>query len=85
MAFLGTLLKVVGFLPSILVGIEGLFGSNTGSQKKETAISLIGTILGLTEGIANKDIVDQGGFIEGLKQAIDGVVKMLNCSVWAKR
>lgn len=82
---LSALLKIVGFIPSILVGIEGLFGSKTGAQKQATAISLIGTLFAGAEGIAGKDIVDNNAFQEGLKQVIEGVVKMLNASVWHKK
>jgi hypothetical protein len=84
MGFLSKLLKAIAFLPAIITGVEPLFGSGNGTQKKDAAVSLIGTIVGVSESIASKDIIDNGMFQEGLKQAIDGVVKMLNASIWYK-
>lgn len=84
MGFLAKLLKVIGYLPAILVGIEGLFGPKTGEQKRGAAVSLVGVVLGFAEGISNKDIVDNAEFQEGLTEAINGTVKMLNASVWHK-
>lgn len=85
MVFLSKLLKAVAFLPSIITGIEPLFGSGSGDTKRSAAVGLVGSILGMAESISAKDIVDEKNFQEGLKEAIDGIVKMLNASVWAKR
>jgi len=75
--FLSKLLRGIAFVPAVVQGIEGLFGSRTGSEKKEAALSL-------TESIANRDIVDEGKFREGLGKIIDGTVQCLNSSAWAK-
>ncbi len=85
MGFLTKLLKAIAFLPAIITGIEPLFGGGGGDQKKNAAVSLIGTIIGVSESIAAKDIIDEAGFQDGLKQAIDGIVKMLNASIWHKK
>ena len=37
-----------------------------------------------TEAIANRDIVDEGKFKEGMGKIIDGTVQCLNASVWGK-
>lgn len=79
------ILRVLGFLPAILTGVEGLFGSKTGSQKQSTAVSIIGLMLGGIEGVSGKDIVDNDAFQEGLKKVIDGTVQCLNASVWHKK
>lgn len=84
MGFVGILLKIVGYLPSIIVGIENLFGKGNGGQKQSAAVDLAGTALGLSNAIAAKDIVDPGMFQDGLKDTIAGVVKMLNASIWHK-
>ena len=39
--FLGKLLQAIAFVPSVVQGIEGLFGSRSGQEKKESAISFI--------------------------------------------
>ena len=84
MNFLAKLLRGDAFIPAIVHGIEALFGSKTGSDKKEAALSFISSALALTEAIANRDIVDENKFKEGLSKIIDGVVACLNASSWAK-
>jgi hypothetical protein len=56
-----------------------------GSDKKEAALTFVGSALSLTEAVANREIVDQNKFKEGLSKMIDGVVDCLNASVWAKK
>jgi hypothetical protein len=84
MNFLGKLLSGIAFVPAIVHGIEALFGSKSGGEKKEAALSFVSSALGITEAITNKNIVDQNKFRDGLSKIIDGVVQCLNASVWAK-
>jgi hypothetical protein len=63
---------------------EGLFGSHSGEQKKESAISFVAAALQLTESVSNREIVDEAKFKEGLSKIIDGTVQCLNASSWAK-
>jgi hypothetical protein len=83
--FLPKLLQIISYLPSIIVGIEQLWGSKNGEQKKNVAVDMVSLTLGITECISAKDIVDNDAFQDGLKQTIDGVVKMLNASIWHKK
>jgi len=85
MGFLSKILKGFSFAMSIIIGIEPLFGAGSGDQKKNAALGLISTIMGVAEGIAGKDIVDEKGFNEGVSQMIDGAVKCLNASLWHKK
>jgi len=85
MAFLSKLLKVIAFLPALITGIEPIYGSGTGKIKQDSVIGLVMTILGSVEAISAKDIADNDKFQSGLKKAIDGVVEMLNASIWYKR
>jgi hypothetical protein len=41
MNFLQKLLQGIAFVPTIVNSIEALFGSHTGEQKKESAISFV--------------------------------------------
>lgn len=84
MNFLAKLLRGIAFIPAVVHGIEALFGSKSGGDKKEAALSFVGAALSLTEAIANRDIVDESKFKEGLGKVIDGVVECLNASAWAK-
>ena len=63
---------------------EALFGSRSGNDKKEAALSFASAALSLTEAVSNKNIVDVEKFRDGLGKIIDGVVQCLNASVWAK-
>lgn len=85
MGFLGKLLKVVAFLPAFITGVEPIFGNGTGKVKQDSVVGLVGSILGLAESVAAKDIVDNDKFQEGLRKAIEGIVQMLNASIWAKK
>jgi hypothetical protein len=85
MNFLAKLLQGIAFVPAVVHGIEGLFGGRAGSDKKEAALTFVGSALSLTEAVANREIVDQNKFKEGLSKMIDGVVDCLNASVWAKK
>jgi len=84
MDFLSKLLRGISFIPAVVSGIEGLFGTKSGDQKKEAALSFVGSALSMTEAIAARQIVDDGKFREGLSKIIDGTVECLNASVWNK-
>jgi hypothetical protein len=84
MNFLSKLLRGIAFIPAVVTGIEGLFGSRSGSEKKEAALSFVGSALSMAEAISARDIVDEGKFREGLGKIIDGTVQCLNASTWAK-
>ena len=84
MGFLAIFLRGIAFVPAVIHGIEALFGSKTGADKKQAALSFTGAALQLTDAIANKSIVDPKKFNDGLSQVIDGVVQCLNASVWNK-
>jgi hypothetical protein len=84
MNFLSKLLQGIAFVPAVVHGVEGLFGSKTGTEKKEAALSFVGSALSLTEAVSSREIVDADKFREGLGKVIDGVVQCLNASAWAK-
>ena len=84
MNFIAKLLRGIAFIPAIVHGIEGLFGSKSGNEKKEAALSFVGAALSLTDALAQKDVVDEGKFKDGLSKIIDGTVQCLNASAWAK-
>jgi hypothetical protein len=84
MNFLAKLLQGIAFVPAVVHGIESLFGGKSGSDKKNAAISFITAAIGLTDAIANKQVIDADKFQGGLSKVIDGVVDCLNASAWAK-
>ena len=85
MNFLAKLLQGIAFVPAIVTGIEGLFGSKSGAEKKQSALSFIGAAISLTEAVSNRDILDADKFRSGLSKIIDGTVECLNASTWAKQ
>lgn len=84
MNFVSTLLRGIAFVPAVVHGIEALFGSKSGNDKKEAALSFVGAALNMTEAVSSREIVDEAKFREGLGKIIDGVVQCLNASSWAK-
>jgi hypothetical protein len=85
MNFLAILLRGVSFIPAVVHGIEALFGSKSGAEKKDAALSFATAALSFTDAVANKNIVDPDKFRDGLGKIIDGVVACLNASVWASK
>ena len=83
-SYLSTLLRGIAFIPAVVHGIEGLFGSRSGNEKKEAALSFVSSALSLTEAVSAREIVDETRFRDGLSKIIDGVVQCLNASAWAK-
>jgi len=64
---------------------EALFGSKSGADKKDAALSFATAALSFTDAVANKNIVDPDKFRDGLGKVIDGVVECLNASAWAAK
>ena len=85
MNFLKLFLRGVALLPSLIQGIEAIFGAKTGPQKKQAALDVVGAAINITDAIANKTIADGKGFSDGLGLVIDGVVACLNASLWAAK
>jgi hypothetical protein len=85
MNFLAKLLQGISLAPSIVNGVEGLFGAKTGTDKKNAAVTFVQSAISATDAIANKQIVDEAKFSDGLGKVIDGVVACLNASVWSKK
>jgi hypothetical protein len=84
MDFLATLLQTIAFVPALVNGIEGLFRHRTGTEKKDAALSFLQAALSMSSAVANRQIVDQEKFEEGMGKVIDGTVECLNASTWAK-
>ncbi len=85
MNFLAKLLRGIAFIPAVVTGIEGLFGSKSGTEKKESALSFITAAISMTEAISAREIIDADKFRDGLSKVIDGTVQCLNASTWAKQ
>jgi len=82
MGFLARFLRGVAMLPSVVQGMETVYGAGTGGQKRAMAVSVAEKAIDAeTEG----KIADPTGFAEGLGMIVDGVVGCLNASLWAKR
>ena len=75
MDFLAKLLRGIAFVPAVVQGIEGLFGSRTGAEKKEAALSFVGAAISITDAVANKQIVDENKFRSGLNKIIDQILR----------
>ena len=84
MNFLKLLLQGLALLPSLIQGVESIYGAKTGAEKKSAALEVVSSAIKVTDAIAQKTIADGDKFSAGLGQVIDGVVACLNASIWAK-
>lgn len=77
-------LRGLALLPSLVQGIESLYGARTGPQKREAAIEIVGAAINVMDAVDAKTIVDSAAFTAALGVIVDGVVACLNASVWSK-
>jgi len=84
MNFLSQLLRGISFIPALVNGIEGLFASKSGAEKKSAAMSFLENALATMDAVAARDIVDPDQFRSGVSKIIDGTVDCFNASAWAK-
>lgn len=84
MNFMKLFLRGIAILPSLLQGIENLYGAKTGDEKKAAALDVVSSAIKVTDAVANKTILNADGFTAGLGAIVDGVVACLNASIWAK-
>jgi hypothetical protein len=83
MNFLKLFLRGIVVLPSIIQGIEAVYGAQSGDQKKTAALDIVTAAMKMVDAVANKTIVDADAFTAGLGEIVDGVVACLNASIWA--
>ncbi len=84
MDFLQQLLRGIAFVPALVAGIEAMFGSKSGEQKKDAAMSFLQAALEVTDAVAKRQIMDPEKFREGISRIVDGTVQCLNASSWIK-
>ena len=84
MNFLKLLLRGLALLPSLIQGIESIYGAKSGAEKKSAALEVVSAAIKMTDAITQKTIADGDKFSTGLGLVIDGVVACLNASIWAK-
>ncbi len=80
MFFMTRFLHSVAMLPSVVQGMETVYGAGTGAQKRAVAVSVAENAIE-SGGAIN----DPQEFVKGLGMIVDGVVACLNASLWAKR
>ena len=84
MDFLKLFLRTLSLLPSLIQGVESLYGAKSGAQKKDAALELVTSSIKMADAVSTKQIADASKFTAGLSLIVDGVVECLNASLWAK-
>lgn len=84
MDFLKLFLRGIAVLPSLIQGVESIYGAKTGEQKKCAALEVVSAAIKMTDAVSNKAILNADGFSTGLGLVIDGVVACLNASIWSR-
>jgi hypothetical protein len=85
MDFLSPLLRGIAFVPALVAGIEGLFASKPGAEKKDAAMLFLQNALAMTDGVAAREIINPEKFKDGISKIVDGTVECLNASTWCKQ
>ena len=84
MNFVNLLLRAIGFIPSLVTGIEGMCSRKSGAEKKDAAMIFLQNAISMTDAIASREVLQPEQFKNGISQIIDGVVLCMNASAWAK-
>jgi len=84
MDFLKLLFRSLALLPSLIQGIETLYGAKSGAEKRDAAIAIVGSAINVADAAGSKQIVDSTKFTAALGVIVDGVVACLNASIWNK-
>ena len=84
MEFLKLFLRSISLLPSLIQGVESLYGAKTGAQKKDAALSIVSSSINMADAVSTRQIADAPKFTAGLNMVVDGVVECVNASIWAK-
>jgi hypothetical protein len=82
MNFLKLFLRGIAVLPSIVQGVESLYGARTGEQKRAAAIEMVGAAINVADAVTCSTVVDSAAFTAALGVIVDGVVACLNASIW---
>jgi hypothetical protein len=84
MNFLNQLLRGISFIPALVAGIEAMFSTKNGNEKKDAAMSFLENALQMSDAVTEREIVNPEQFRDGVSRIIDGVVQCMNASAWAK-
>ena len=84
MDFIKLFLRSISLLPSLVQGVESLYGAKSGAQKKDAAFSIVSSSINMADAVSSKQIADSAKFTAGLNLIVDGVVECINASLWAK-
>jgi hypothetical protein len=84
MEFLKIFLRSISLVPSLVQGVEALYGAKSGVQKKDAALAIVSSSINVADAVSTKQIADSAKFTGGLSLIVDGVVECLNASLWAK-
>lgn len=80
------ILRIVNMIPGLIVTAETIIkGPSLGKLKSDKVEYQIMSALEASELISDRDIVDNKRFRKGIKKIIDGIVDVINSSVWAKK
>ncbi len=66
MDFLKLFLRGIAILPSLIQGVESIYGAETGAQKKSAALDVVSAAVKMTDAVTNKTIVNAMASRRGL-------------------
>jgi hypothetical protein len=83
-SFLNELLHGIALVPALVNRIESLFSGKSGVEKKNAAMSFLGSAFNMVEAASAREIVDPEKFKAGMSMIIDGTVECFRASTWAQ-
>jgi len=63
--FLSQLLRGIAFIPSLVNGIEALFHSKSGAEKKDAAMTFLENALATVDAVTARDVQELAGELLG--------------------
>ena len=80
------LLRITASLPAIIATANDLFRTPKSGESKEAYVrNEVTKSLDISTLVTGKDIVDRKKFDRGIKKIIEGVVDVMNATVWSKK
>ncbi len=64
MNFINVLLRAIGFLPSLVSGIEEMCQTKSGAEKKDAVMTFMENALAMSDAVAQREIVQPEQFQE---------------------
>src|ERR1017187_7332081 len=74
MEFLKLFLRGISLLPSLVQGVEALYGAKSGVQKKDAAISIVSSSINMADAVSSPESYNRGMPADSKTAPVVGVI-----------